>query len=118
MLLVPGGVGAVVRERWSQRCWWLQATHKTGTTEFDPGQWLNSDMTSARPNDATGNLVWSSGPRRCAGQSLATVEIITCLIILAREVQRFEIPPEENDHDYFANQDHPTGMPITLIPRA
>ena len=95
----------------------MQPTLETGSPEFDPGQWLSEDGMEARPNTGAGNLVFSSGPRRCAGQMLATVEIIACVAILAREVERFDIPPEENDHDYLANASHPTGFPITLIPR-
>eukprot|EP00892_Ulva_mutabilis_P000148 jgi/Ulvmu1/10133/UM006_0087.1 len=92
-------------------------TAATGTPDFDPAQWLDGSATRVRPNDAPGNLVWGSGPRRCAGQSLVTVELTTCIAVMAREVARFEIPPDEHDHDYAANQRHPTGCPVTLIPR-
>ena len=86
--------------------------------EFNPAQWLNAGETQAAPNDAGGNVVWGGGPRRCAGQHLATVEMMACLAILAREVDGFVIPPEKNDHQYVAGPAHPTGCPVTLIPRS
>lgn len=96
----------------------MQPTKATGTADFNPAQWLDATGTAAVPNDGPGNLAWGGGPRRCAGQNLATVELITSLAILGREVQRFEIPPEKNDHDYFSTQTHPTGCPATIIPRS
>lgn len=97
----------------------LQPTTTTGggTLEFDPSQWLNADGTAARGNDSKANLAFGAGPRRCVGQSVATVEVITTIAIMGREVDTLAVPPGEHDINFGATPYHPTGMPIMLTSR-
>lgn len=97
----------------------VQATISTGsgTREFDPSQWMKADGTAARMNDSRDNLAFGTGPRRCIGQSLATVEIITALVIMGREIGTLDVPPAEHDIDFGASPEHPTGLPIRFTAR-
>ena len=92
-------------------------TTGSGTPEFSPAQWLKPDGTAAKANDSTANFAFGAGPRRCVGQSVATVEIITTLVIMGREIEALDIAPEEHEIDFPAGPDHPTGLPIKITPR-
>lgn len=88
-----------------------------GTREFDPEHWLKPDGTAAKANDGAGNLAFGVGPRRCVGQSIATVEVIMALVIMAREVDTITVPPEEHREPIDATANHPTGLPVTFTAR-
>lgn len=97
----------------------VQGTLSTGsgTREFNPSQWIQADGTAARMNDSRDNLAFGTGPRRCIGQSLATVEIVTTLVIMGREIGTLDVPPAEHDIDFGASPEHPTGLPIRFTAR-
>ena len=89
----------------------------SGPSDFSPEQWLKPDGTAVKANDSPDNFAFGAGPRRCVGQSLATVEIITTLVIMGREIEALDIAPEEHEIDFPAGPHHPTGMPIKITPR-
>ena len=96
----------------------MQVTLGSGETRhFDPSQWFTAGGMKARPNASADNLAFGDGPRRCAGQSLGTAELITFLVVLARECESFSVPPAEVAFDFPATSEHPTGMPVTFTPR-
>ena len=97
----------------------MQPTIETGsgTWEFNPSQWIKADGTAAKSNDSRDNLAFGAGPRRCIGQSVATVEVITTLAIMAREVDKLTVPPGEHDINFGASPVHPTRMPIRFTAR-
>jgi cytochrome P450 len=106
------------RPRRGARCACMQATRRTGngSHEFDPAQWLSDDRRSVRANVDAGNFVWGAGARRCIGAQLATIEITTVLMILAREVQHIGIAPEDLQAVFRPNDTHPTGLPVHFTP--
>lgn len=69
-------------------------------------------------NAQPGNIGFGAGPRMCPGKQLATIEMVTLLAILARNVSKIEMSREELERDYFMIGGHPTGMPLSLSPRA
>lgn len=96
----------------------MQATLGTGKTrEFDASQWITEEDRTVRPNASADNLAFGGGARRCPGQSFSTAELITVLVVLARECESFWLPPEEVTFDFTASSEHPTGMPVTFKPR-
>ena len=107
---------------------WAKAIKSAGpgAGTFDPAHWLTrgadgDDATGGTaPNREPGNLVWGHGPRRCIGQSLATIEITVFLATLAREAARVDMRPEEAARPFInpVFGPHPTGLPVTLPPRA
>jgi cytochrome P450 len=96
----------------------MQSTQSTGSglSSFDPQQWLSGDRKTVTLNRDAHNLSFGVGPRRCVGQSLATIEILTARAILAREVQSIEMLSDEMDLDFFLFE-HPTGQPLRLVAR-
>ena len=62
-------------------------------------------------------LAFSSGPRQCVGGHFALTQLMTVLIILAREVKQIELSSEEQARDFSATFGHPTGMPATVVGR-
>jgi cytochrome P450 len=89
-----------------------------GRDVFDPNYWLHG-AGEAVTNTERGNFTFGHGPRRCIGQSLATVELVVLLAVVAREVSRIDMTPEEAARP-FGNPvfGHPSGLPLTLVPRA
>jgi cytochrome P450 len=96
----------------------VQGIHATGTgnREFDPQQWLNEDQTQVTLNNEPGNMPFGAGLRRCPGSNLATTELLTILVILARKVQAIEMSEATQNEPFFL-QGHPTGLPLRLVPR-
>ena len=106
---------------------WVTAIKSAGpgAGTFDPSHWLTGDADSSGtsgtvPNRDPGNFVFGHGPRRCVGQSLATIEITVFLATLAREAARIDMRPEEAARPFRnpVRGAHPTGLPVTLPPRA
>jgi cytochrome P450 len=104
-----------------------RATNETGAgpDTFDPWYWLRGgegagggEGGGCAANNEIGNFTWGHGPRRCIGQSLATVELVVLLAAVAREVARIEMSQEEAARP-FGNPvfGHPSGLPLTLVPR-
>jgi cytochrome P450 len=98
---------------------WLQAIKNTGngSPEFDPQQWLDEEKTKCTVNEEMGNFVFGKGQRNCIGRNLAVAEVVTILAILGREVSSVEMTQEEQERAFFSVGDHPTGLPLKLIPR-
>lgn len=97
----------------------MQATREAGDgrREFNPQQWLSADRTECTPIASTkGFFAFGKGGRNCMGQNLAMIEMVTFLAILGREVKRIEMSKEEMERDFLGV--HPTGMPLTLVPRS
>ena len=88
-----------------------------GSVEFDPRQWLSEDRTTATVNADPGNVGFGAGPRVCPGKQLATMEMVTLLAILVRQVSKIEMSKEELEMDYSMTGGHPTDMTLSLIPR-
>jgi cytochrome P450 len=97
----------------------LQAIKNTGngSPEFDPQQWLNEERTKCTVNEEMGNFVFGKGQRNCIGRNLAVAEMVTILAILGREVSSVQMTQEEQERAFFTVGDHPTGLPLKLIPR-
>lgn len=89
-------------------------TGKSGP-DFDPKNWLSEDWTVAHPNTARGNLIWGGGIRRCVGVSLATIELITALCCIGREVKKIDMAPEVADTPFLPFL-YPSDMPMRLTP--
>lgn len=108
-LQVPAGTSVM--------CHIVQAAIDTGKsgTVFDPENWLNEDWTHAQPNTSRGNLIWGGGVRRCVGVSLATIELITALCCLGREVQSIDMAPEVADTPFLPFA-YPNDLPMRLTP--
>lgn len=95
----------------------LQATEATGSgARFDPAAWLAQGRSTVRHNDASGNLAWGVGRHLCAGQHLATVELVLLLALLGRSVAAIDIDADEAERD-FAPFLYPTQLPVRLTPR-
>ena len=60
-------------------------------------------------------LAFSSGHRQCVGNLLAQTQLMTVLIILAREVKQIDLSSEEQARVFSATFGHPTGMPGTVV---
>jgi cytochrome P450 len=94
----------------------IRASGNGGGT-FDPCQWLQGPDSACAENDGRGNFVWGGGARRCLGEHLALVELMVTLAVLAREVQEIRMSDEEAALPFTSVLGHPTGLPVTLIPR-
>ena len=88
---------------WVQRTSWHQPLLSVGKSiegtgpgrdVFDPNYWLRG-AGEAVTNTERGNFTFGHGPRRCIGQSLATVELVVLLAVVARVVSRIDMTPEE-----------------------
>ena len=66
----------------------MQAAKTTGTSgeEWNPGQWLNEDMSEATMNNVIDHMPFGTGPQRCPGRNIATTGMIAKLSLLARYV--------------------------------
>ena len=91
---------------------------------FDPSHWLDSGegggdrgAPEARSNRDPGNLVFGAGLRRCVGQHLATTELMALLAAFGRYVGAIEMDQTDADAVFIATEPHPTGLPVTLVPR-
>ena len=62
-------------------------------------------------------LAFAKGPKQCVGGQFAMNQLMTVLIILAREVKQIDLPSEEKDRAWSVYFTHPTGMPGTLVGR-
>lgn len=95
----------------------MQAAMDTGASgpKFDPKNWLSEDWKVATPNTARGNLIWGGGVRRCVGVSLATIELITALCCLGREVKNIDMSPEVADTPFLPFL-YPSDLPMQLTP--
>ena len=62
-------------------------------------------------------LAFAIGPRGCVGAHFATNQLMTGLIILAREIKQIHMSSEEKDRPWSSLFGHPTGMPGTLVGR-
>lgn len=62
-------------------------------------------------------LVFGAGTRRCPGQNIGTMAIVTLLVVLCREVKEIRMSQEEQDRPLCSVFPHPTGLPVQLIPR-
>ena len=102
-----------------EELWFVQSGQKTGsgTDTYDPAQWLNEDHTKVILNKEPGNLPFGKGPRNCAGQNLANVEMVLIFVLLAREVREVVVSREEIKR-LFTVTSHPTGCPLKLVARA
>jgi cytochrome P450 len=89
-----------------------------GTSNFDPQFWLNEDRTECRLNDERGNFAFGRGNRSCSGRHLALIETIAFLACLGREVSKIEMSRNEQERQFFIIGDHPTGLPLKLVPRS
>jgi cytochrome P450 len=89
-------------------------TGKSGP-KFDPTNWLSEDWLEAHPNVARGNLIWGGGIRRCVGSNLATIELITALCCLGREVKSIDMSPEVADTPFLPFA-YPSDLPMRLTP--
>lgn len=98
----------------------MQAILETGngSKEFDPEQWLSEERTQCKTNDELGNFVFGKGARNCVGKNLAMTEAIIFLAVLGREVSAIEMSKEEQERVFFIVGNHPTDMPLKLIPHA
>lgn len=98
----------------------MQAIKATGngSSEFNPHQWLSEDFTECTVNAEMGNFVFGKGARNCLGKNLAVTELITFLAILGREVSSIEMSQEVQQTEFSILGDHPSGMPLKLVPSA
>jgi hypothetical protein len=103
-----------------------QDTHEVGSSEMGPSSTLSSNEKSScsaqlfkqKEANSTRQLVFGVGPRSCVGQSLAVAELVTFLIVLAREVQEVKMSAEEQEREMVPLFPHPTGIPAHFILRS
>ena len=98
---------------------YMQATKDSGNgkREFNPSKWLSEDgKECASIRGEEGFFAFGKGLRKCPGQSLATIELVTFLAVLAREAKSIEMLREECERDFVGV--HPTGIRLTLTPRS
>lgn len=89
-----------------------------GSREFSPQHWLSEDRTECTVNDEYGNFVFGKGNRNCVGKNLAVIELVSFLAVLGREVSAIEMSKMEKERQISMVGDHPTGLPLKLVPRA
>jgi cytochrome P450 len=73
---------------------------------------------AARENKSPKNLTWGHGARNCLGKYLALSELALATSIIGRKVEAIEIAEEEAAIPFEPLKAHPTGMRVTLVPRA
>lgn len=120
---VPAGTAFWLHTR--QRI--IDNSTRAGRTAFDPAQWLTfprgGDLASEAPtgfNPALAqheSLAFGHGARRCLGRHLGTMELIAVVAVLARRVAEVRMSDEEMQRPFFPMFEHPTGMPVTLVPK-
>ena len=105
------------------------ARPRGGSDAFDPAQWL-AYPAGAGPGDAAAtayrpaqhrvetSMAFGGGARQCLGNNLAVSEMIAVIAVLVRGAGGVRMAPEERERRTFAMFEHPTGMPVELVPRA
>ena len=76
-----------------------------------------ADVTGHKRIHGKGYLPFSRGKRKCLGEHFAMSELVVSLMTMARHVKTIDMSHEESTREYFVIGPHPTGLPVTFVPR-
>jgi hypothetical protein len=86
-------------------------TSRTGGCPFSAQAFKHKEAQASK------QFVFGVGRRTCIGQKLAIAELVSFLIVLAREVKEVQMSVEEQERELAQFFTHPTGLPLRFIPR-
>jgi hypothetical protein len=95
----------------------VPAASPTSTTSTTGGCPFAAQVFKQKEAQASRQFVFGVGPRTCVGQQLSFAELVTFLIVLAREVKEVQMSEEEQERELAQFFSHPTGLPLRFIPR-
>jgi hypothetical protein len=93
------------------------AASPPSTSQISGGCLFSSQVFKQKEAQAAKHFIFGVGPRACIGQNLAVVELVSFLIVLAREVKAVQMSVEEQEREMAIFFPPPTGLPLRFIPR-
>jgi hypothetical protein len=93
------------------------AASAPSTSSITGGCPFSAQVFKQKEAQPTKQFVFGVGPRTCLGQNLAIVELVSFLIVLARDVKKVRMSVEEKERDFGLFFPPSTGLPLRFIPR-
>jgi hypothetical protein len=93
------------------------AASPPSTSPLTGGCPFSAQVFKQKEAQVTKQFVFGPGPRTCLGQNLAIAELVSFLIVLAREVKEVQMSVEEQERKMSLFFPPPTGLPLRFIPR-